>query len=135
MNAIASSAELTYLAWGVALVLLQIVLQATLCSLDVGLPYAVGPQDEGRTEKGVIAARSRRALRNLLETFPLYVALALALAVSGKTGGIAATGALIWFWARVAYLVVYLAGVPVARTVVWAASIAGLVMMLAKLLG
>ncbi len=134
MNGIAVSTELTMLGWGVALLLVQIVLQATLCSLDVGLPYATGPQDAGLSEKGAVAGRSRRALRNMLETFPIFVALALALVVSNKAGGLAATGAILWFWARVAYVPIYLAGIPVLRTIVWGASVAGLVMMLLKLL-
>jgi uncharacterized MAPEG superfamily protein len=135
MYTIAGSTELTMLAWGIALALVQIVLQAMLCSLDVGLPYAVGSQDGGLTEKGAVAGRSRRALRNMLETFPLFAALALAVVASNKAGGLAATGATLWFWARVVYVPIYLAGIPVLRTVVWGASIAGLVMMLVKLLG
>jgi uncharacterized MAPEG superfamily protein len=131
----AMTTELSMLAWGSVLVLVQIVIQATLCSLDVGLPYALGPQDEGKHEQGVLARRARRALGNMLETFPIFAAVALALVVSNKAGGIAATGALIWFFARIAYLVVYLAGIPYARTLVWAASILGIAMMLFKLLG
>ena len=127
--------EMSMLAWGALLVLVQIVIQATLCSLDVGLPYALGPQDDGKREQGLLARRSRRALANMLETFPVFAAIALALVVSNKAGGIASTGALIWFWARVAYVPISLAGVPYARTVVWAASILGIAMMMVKLLG
>jgi len=36
----------------------------------------------------------------------------------------------VFFWARVVYFGVYLAGIKVLRTVVWAVSIAGLVMIL-----
>jgi len=44
------------------------------------------------------------------------------------------TGAQLFFWARVVYVPVYWAGIPLLRTGVWAASIAGLVMMLSALL-
>ena len=74
-------------------------------------------------------------MNNLLETYPAFIALALALALTGKTGGIAATGALIWLIARLLYVVVYAAGTPVVRTIIWFASIVGLVMMFLRLVG
>ena len=58
----------------------------------------------------------------------------LALAVTGKTGGIAATGAVLWLVARVLYVVVYATGTPVVRTLIWFASIIGLVLMLVRLM-
>ena len=36
---------------------------------------------------------------------------------------------MIFFWARVVYFFVYLAGIPWLRTVLWAASVAGMVMI------
>jgi uncharacterized MAPEG superfamily protein len=39
-------------------------------------------------------------------------------------------GAQIYFWARLIYVPVYAAGIPVVRTLIWAVSIAGLVMVL-----
>jgi uncharacterized MAPEG superfamily protein len=75
-----------------------------------------------------------RALRNLLETYPAFVALALALVVTGKAGGMAEAGAWTWLIARAAYLLLYAAGVPVLRTIAWLVSIAGLVLMLARLM-
>ena len=73
-------------------------------------------------------------MHNLLETYPAFIALALALTVTGKTGGLAATGAVLWLIARLAYVVVYAAGIPVIRTAIWFASIVGLVLMLIRLL-
>ena len=75
-----------------------------------------------------------RALKNLLETYPAFIALVLALVVTGQTGGIAATGAWLWLLARVVYVVLYATGTPVVRTLAWAASILGLVMMLIGLM-
>jgi uncharacterized MAPEG superfamily protein len=95
----------------------------------------MSPRDEGHRPGNVYAGRTARALANLLETYPAFVALALALVISGKTGGIGAIGAEIYLAARVLYLVVYAAGVSVVRTLLWAASIVGLIMMLVRLLG
>jgi uncharacterized MAPEG superfamily protein len=127
--------ELKLLGWSVVLLLVQIVVQAASASSELGLPYAMTPRDEGRQPRSVYAGRARRALNNLLETYPAFIALALALVVSGKTGGVGAIGAEIYLAARVLYLIVYAAGVSVVRTLLWVASIIGLVMMLVRLLG
>jgi uncharacterized MAPEG superfamily protein len=127
--------ELKLLGWSVVLLLVQIVLQAASSSSELGLPYAMSPRDEGREPRSVYARRIRRALNNLLETYPAFVGLALALVISGKAGGVGAIGAEIYLAARVLYLIVYAAGVSVVRTLFWCLSIIGLIMMLVRFLG
>ena len=133
MEAAAASTEIAVLGWSVVLLLVQVVVQAT-ATYDLGPKYLLGSRDEGRTSRSVIAGRLHRALRNLLETYPAFVALALALVVTGKAGGLGATGAWVWFAARILYVVLYAAGVPVLRTLIWLVSIIGLVLMLIKLM-
>ena len=96
--------------------------------------YLVGARDEKRLSRNLVAARLLRALRNFLETYPAFIALALALVVTGKAGGLGATGAWLWLLARVLYVALYAAGIPLVRTLVWAASIVGLVLMLVRLI-
>jgi uncharacterized MAPEG superfamily protein len=127
--------ELKLLGWSVVLVLLHIILQAASSSSELGLPYAMSSRDEGRQPRSLYAGRTARALRNLLETYPVFVGLALALVISGKAGGVGEIGAEIYLAARVLYLIVYAAGISVVRTLLWAASILGLIMMLVRLLG
>lgn len=127
--------ELLYLGLSVVLLLVQVFLQAGLTTREVGLSYNVGPRDESRKPQGVLVGRAARALANLLETYPAFVGLALALVVSQKAGGLGATGAAVWFWARVAFVVLYLSGIAYVRTVAWLVSILGLVLMVAALLG
>lgn len=133
MEAAAASTEITVLAWSVVLLLVQVVAQAS-AAIDLGPKYLFSPRDENRVSRSVVAGRLLRALHNLLETYPAFVALALALVVTGKVGGIGATGAWLWLIARVIYLVLYAAGIPVARTIAWFASIVGLVLMLVGLI-
>lgn len=133
MEAAVASTEITVLGWSVVLLLVQIMLQA-VSSYDLGPKYLLGPRDEEREPRNVMAGRLQRALRNLLETYPAFVALALALAVTGKTGGMAATGAWIWLIARVVYLFLYAGGAPALRTLAWVVSVVGLVLMLARLI-
>ena len=132
MEAMAASTEITVLAWSVVLLLVQVVLQA-VSTYDLGPNYLLGPRDERRQSRYVISGRLERALKNLLETYPAFIALALALVITGKAGGIGATGAWVWLAARVVYLVLYASGVPVLRTLIWLVSIAGLLMMLVRL--
>jgi uncharacterized MAPEG superfamily protein len=133
MNALAATTEITVLGWSVVLLLLQIILQAGT-SGDLGPQYLFSPRDEPRETASVVSRRLKRALDNLLESYPAFVALALALAITGKAGGLGATGAWLYLAARVAYVALYAAGIPVIRTFVWTASIIGLVMMLIRLM-
>jgi uncharacterized MAPEG superfamily protein len=133
MEAAAASTEISVLAWSVVLLLLQVIVQAT-ATMDLGPKYLFSPRDEKLESKGALAGRLDRALKNLLETYPAFIALALALIVTGKAGGIGATGAWLWLIARVFYVVLYAAGIPVARTVAWFASILSLLLMLIRLM-
>jgi uncharacterized MAPEG superfamily protein len=133
METAAASTEITVLGWSVVLLLLQVIVQAT-ATVDLGPKYLFSPRDENRVSRSVVAGRLGRALRNLLETYPAFVALALALVVTGKAGGLGATGAWLWLIARVVYLFLYATGIPVARTIAWFASIVGLVLMLIRLM-
>lgn len=126
--------ELTYLAWSVVLLIVHIALQGGLALMELGVPYGAGPRDEGRQPQSVRARRADRALRNFLEAYPAFIGLALALTITGNTGALAGTGAAFWFWGRVAYLPLYLFGVPYARTAAWAVSLVGLLLMLIALL-
>jgi uncharacterized MAPEG superfamily protein len=127
--------ELTYVVWSVVLLIVYIVAQAVTGAGELGLPYLAGARDENRSVKGATAGRLRRALANYLETWPAFAILAIVLTVTGRTDGLSATGAALWFWARVAYLPVYALGIPWLRTLVWAVSIVGLVLMLLAVLG
>ena len=52
---------------------------------------------------------------------------------TGKTGGIAATGAWVWLIARVVYVPLYAFGVPYVRSLVWLVAAGGLVLVIAAL--
>jgi uncharacterized MAPEG superfamily protein len=81
----------------------------------------------------VVGERATRALANLQEAMPVFLALALLNMIVG-TAPAAVTGATVFLVARVLYAVVYVAGIPVVRTLIWGASWVGLAMMIAPLL-
>jgi uncharacterized MAPEG superfamily protein len=124
--------EMKILAWTVCLGLLHIAIAATLGTQQRGLKWNVGNRDGETKPLTGIAARADRANRNFLETFPLFAAAILVLAVQGSFDAHTAAYAQLYFWARVAYLAIYLIGIPYLRTAIWAASIAGLVLLLLR---
>jgi len=81
----------------------------------------------------VVGARASRALENMHEALPVFLALALLNMIVGTAAGTAVTGATIVLIARAVYVVIYMSGVAVVRTLVWAAGWVGLVMMIVPL--
>lgn len=126
--------ELILLGWSVVLLVVALMLQGQLATRELGVKWNAGPRDGDQRPQSALAGRAQRALDNFKETYPAFVALALALAVSERTGGLGATGALLWFVARVVYHPLYLFGVPYVRSLVWVASMFGLLLMLIRLL-
>jgi uncharacterized MAPEG superfamily protein len=129
----ALSPELTLLGWSVVLFFVYMIVQAATALRDTGAAYNAGPRDAGKP-LGVLAGRAQRSFENFKETYPLFIALTLALSVSGRAGGLADTGAWLWFGARIVYIPLYLAGIPWLRSLCWGVGLVGLVMMLTRLL-
>jgi uncharacterized MAPEG superfamily protein len=125
--------EIVMLGVGVVLLLLQLFLQSIPATIEMGGDYKAGPRDEARALRGVFAGRADRAFRNLLETFPAFAALALALVVTGRNGGLGALGAEVWVAMRILYVPRYFIQIPYLRSLVWFVSIFALVAMLVRL--
>jgi uncharacterized MAPEG superfamily protein len=125
--------EILVLALGVGLLFVHISLQAILATHELGPKWNASPRDNHIPVQGVVAGRAERALKNYLETFAALVALSLALAVLGKTGGLGATGAFVWLVARIVYIPLYLMGIPYIRSAVWTVSAIGLFLMFVAL--
>jgi len=126
--------EIMVLGVSVVLLLAQLLLASVPTTVELGGEYQAGPRDQPRKVNSVFAGRAARAFRNLQETYPVFVALALALAVTGRSGGWGALGAEIWLVTRVLYVPAYLVHFPFVRSVLWLVSILALLAMLARLL-
>lgn len=113
-------------AWSVVLLVVHIGLQGQLATKELGSQWNAGPRDEGFKPKGALAGRADRASKNFQETYAAFIGLALALAVAEPASALGHAGALIWFAGRIAYVPLYLAGIPYIRSLVWLASLAGL---------
>ncbi|TMI00625.1 MAG: hypothetical protein E6H43_10995 [Betaproteobacteria bacterium] len=125
--------ELALLVWSVALAFVQMLVAASAATLQVGLPKLAGNRDNMPPLTGW-AGRAERAHLNMLESLVLFAALVLVALVAGRTNSMTALGAQLFFWARLVYAPVYLAGVPWVRTAVWLVSVIGLILIFAQLL-
>jgi uncharacterized MAPEG superfamily protein len=71
-----------------------------------------------------------RANRNFLETFPVFVAAVFLVHVLGRESVLSEWGAGLYFSARLVYLPLYAAGVPLLRSIVWNVAFVGIVLLL-----
>lgn len=118
--------DLHYLALSAVLTWLMLVVASLLRSRSwtpAGMQVAFGNR-ENVSEPTPLAGRADRAARNMLEGLLLFTALVAAVRLGGKAAP--AGAAALFFWARVAYYGVYLAGIRYLRTAVWVASIVAL---------
>ena len=122
------SPDLKYLLFSVILTAVQVLIAAAAANQVVGLSRLAGNR-EGLPEMTGFAGRAKRAHLNMLENMVLFTALVLIAAVANKANATTALGALIFFWARLAYAVIYLLGIPWLRTVAWAVSVIGMIMI------
>ena len=126
--------ELKFLAWAVVLGFVQLLLADVLMTAQRGTKWNVGPRDGEPKPLSGMAARAERAFRNFLETFAFFAAAVLAVALTHKSDASSLLGAQIYVWARMAYLPIYLVGIPYLRTLVWAASFWGMLQVIETLL-
>ena len=127
------SLELTLLIWSTALAFVQMLIAASAAALEVGVPTLVGNRENLRPMTGW-AGRAQRAYRNMLEFLLMFAILVLALEITNRDDALTGLGAQLFFWARCAYAIVYIVGIPWLRTAVWAVSIAGLLLIFTRLI-
>ncbi|HTU68232.1 MAG TPA: MAPEG family protein [Steroidobacteraceae bacterium] len=94
---------------------------------------SLGNRDHQRPHT-VVGQRAVRALANMQEALPVFLALALMNMIVAPSAGLAVTGAWVFLLARTLYVAIYLAGVAVVRTIVWVVGWVGLILMILTLL-
>jgi uncharacterized MAPEG superfamily protein len=125
--------ELLMLTLSVVLGFVHIIAGATSCTAQYGSKWNVGARDAQMPALNPVAGRLQRALHNFLETFPLFATLVLIADAANRHGTLTVWGSELYFAARVLYLPIYAAGIPVVRSIVWAAASLGIFMVLVGL--
>ena len=126
--------ELTILALGALLLFVHIFIATRYKTAQYGRQWNVGARDENLPPANVMTGRTARAQANFAETFPIAIVALLGVVVADRTSDLTAIGGWLWLGARLAYLPLYMAGVPVVRTLVYTAGMVGLGMVIWPLL-
>ena len=124
--------DLQLLVWSAALALVQMLIAVIGAQGQVGLPTLAGNRETLAPITGW-AGRARRAHFNMLESLVVFAIVVLVAHVAGKANATTALGATLFFWGRLAYAIVYVAGVPWLRTAAWAVSVAGILLIFSQL--
>lgn len=127
------SLELQFVVYAVALTLIQTVVAVVGSITQVGMPPLMGNR-EGLAEFTGWVGRAHRAHRNMLESLVLFVALVLVANAAGVSNAMTVLGAQLFVGGRVAFAIIYVAGVPWLRTAAWTVALAGLVLIFLQLI-
>ncbi|MCW2348829.1 MULTISPECIES: MAPEG family protein [unclassified Sphingobium] len=122
--------ELIILAWGCLLALVHIFAAVRAKTAQYGTAWNVGARDQSLPEPKPLVGRLARAQANYFETFPIVAIAILIDAQLDLFDRWTAIGAALWLGARIVYLPLYAAGVPVVRTMVFGISMIGVLMLL-----
>jgi uncharacterized MAPEG superfamily protein len=125
--------DLQMLVWSAALALVQMLVAVLGAQTQIGLPLLAGNRDDLPRLSGW-AGRAQRAHLNLLESLAIFAIVVLVANAAGRANATTALGAQLFFWGRLAYAIVYLIGLPWVRTLVWAVSVAGILLVFSQLL-
>ena len=127
------SVELRMLTLSVALGLIQIIAASHAASLQRGYRWTASPRDQKVEPLWGVAGRLDRALRNFLETFPLFAAVVLTAHLTGTHNALTEWGVWLYFGGRAVYVVLYAAGVPLIRSLVWNVATIGIMLLIVAL--
>ena len=120
--------ELIYLVWSAVLTFVLMLIAVSGATLQVGLPTLAGNRED-MPDMTSWAGRAERAHSNMLENLVLFAILVLVAQAAGVRNAMTLLGAQLFFWGRVGHAVLYIAGIPWARTAAWVVSVVGLILI------
>lgn len=121
--------EIQMLIWSIFLGLAQIFVASAMVTRVRGLAWNASARDTPQPLLSGVAGRCDRALQNYKETFPLFAAAVLCVAVLDKSTQLSQCGAVMYFASRLIYFPVYALGIAYLRTLVWLVGAAGIFMV------
>ena len=124
--------ELNLLVWATALTVVQVLVAVSGAFTQVGLMKLVGNREDMPRLVGWVG-RAERAHINILQSLVLFAVLVIVAVLTNRTNDMTLLGAQLFFWGRVAYALIYLAGIQWLRTLSWVVSVIGLVLIFLQL--
>lgn len=126
--------ELTYLAYSIILLFVIVMIQASAGIRQHGASVLANSRDN-LPASDVFVARAKRNVDNMRENLWLFAPAALIVAITDASTNWTILGAQIFFYARLAYSIVYLAGWPFIRPLFWFAGLVGCALIFLSLFG
>ena len=127
------SMELTMLLWATILYVAQIALAAIAADVQNGVAWGLGNRENIPVLPGW-GGRAQRAHVNMAESLLPFACLVLIAYTSGRMGDLSALGAQVFLVSRLAYALLYIAGVKVLRSLAYFGGLIGMGMIVAQLL-
>ncbi|MEM6934121.1 MAG: MAPEG family protein [Pseudomonadota bacterium] len=90
---------------------------------EMGMMTALVSRDGDDPGQTAWAKRAQRAHLNALENLAVFAPLALGVHVTGVGTEMTALAAMAYFWVRLVMYVIHVAGVPIVRTLLFAAGV------------
>ncbi len=103
--------------------------------LSMGIWPALKSYSPETIKKGTWVYRAFRSHMNAVENLIVFAPLVLMLHVTGKSTALTGTACMIYFFARAAHSVIYIAGIPVLRTLAFAVGFVVQILLALTLLG
>lgn len=126
--------ELTYLAYSIILLFVIVFIQATAGIRQNGGLTMANARDN-LPPPNTFLARAKRNVDNMRENLWFFAPAALIVAVTDASTSWTVLGSQIFFFARLAHSITYLAGWPIVRPVFWLAGIIGCALIFLSLFG
>ena len=126
--------ELTYLAYSIILLFVIVFIQATAGIRQHG-GIVLAHHRDNLPPPNLVLARAKRAVDNMRENLWFFVPGVLIAAAAGISNQWTILGAQVFFAARVAHSVTYLAGWPFIRPLFWFAGVIGCAFIYLELFG
>jgi uncharacterized MAPEG superfamily protein len=128
------SVELTYLAYSIVLLFVIVFIQASAGIIQNGGLVMANNRDN-LPAPGTFLARAKRNVDNLRENLWFFAPAVLIAAIVGVSNQWTILGAQIFFFARIAHAIIYLAGWPFIRPLFWLAGVVGCALIFLALFG
>lgn len=101
----------------------------------IGIPASLGNPSSEHLPLSDWAQRAVAAHKNAIENFVIFAALALGVVALGLSSSLTVSMTMLYFFARFAHFVVYTMGMPVVRTLAFAAGWLAQVVLALVILG